>query len=125
MQRVQIRIVTLQIDLTIMAEALVILGVAASVAQFCEFANTLTHQIREFVNCVDEAPGVLRDITIQLPLLVKICETFEVDEGDLDTETLCSVLTGCIGHLKEFSDLTDKIRPTATELEAQTCLEGC
>ena len=92
-----------------------ILGVAASVAQFCEFANTLTHQIREFVNCVDEAPGVLRDITIQLPLLVKICETFEVDEGDLDTETLCSVLTGCIGHLKEFSDLTDKIRPTATD----------
>ena len=92
-----------------------ILGVAASVAQFVEFANTLTHQIREFVNCVDEAPGVLRDITIQLPLLVKICETFEADEGDFDTETLCSVLTGCIGHLKEFSDLTDKIRPTATD----------
>ena len=102
------------------AEALVVLGVAASVAQFIEFANELTKQVHDFVTTIDETPAVLRDITVQLPLLVNICESFDsVDENDPSSETLCTVLTHCLNKLKDFSSLTRKLSPTAQDSKAK------
>lgn len=98
-----------------MAEALVAFGVAASIAQFASMAIDLSRQIHDFINSVDEAPSVLRDITIQLPLLAKICQTFEFDDSEPESESLSLVLTGCLDHIQEFSGLTRKLSPTASD----------
>jgi hypothetical protein len=57
-----------------MAEAIAVVGIAGSVAQFIDIGWRLVHRINEYHSQSQGIPGIYREISAQLPLMIEICD---------------------------------------------------
>lgn len=60
-----------------MEEALAAIGLATSILQFVNFSSKVLARLHEFHSSVQKTPRVFQDITIQLPLIIKIMTWIE------------------------------------------------
>lgn len=54
-----------------MTEAVAAVSFVSSILQLVDFGTKVVKQLHEFLHCVDEIPSSLRDITLELPLLIE------------------------------------------------------
>ncbi|KAL8786847.1 MAG: hypothetical protein Q9195_008040 [Heterodermia aff. obscurata] len=89
-----------------MAEALVAVGVGASILQFVTVTGKLIQRINEFSSTAEEMPKALRDIHLQLPFLVETCE--KLDTGS-ESANVSAIINACHEEIEDLYKMLDKI----------------
>lgn len=102
------------------AEALAIIGLISNIASFVDYGKKIVDRLHEYQTQVKEVPKSLRDIKLQLPLLLDtLDETKEQAEAGLvdeDTQrALLPVVEGCSKQIQELEDILVKILPSETD----------
>jgi hypothetical protein len=100
-----------------MAEALAIIGLVSSIAQFVDFSLKIVHRLKEFHSSLDEVPTAFLDVTIDLPLLVDTLERTkkQTEEGcfcNNTQEAIRSVVEGCRSQVGRLNDILEETLPT-------------
>ncbi|KAL9600015.1 MAG: hypothetical protein Q9219_003484 [cf. Caloplaca sp. 3 TL-2023] len=91
-----------------MAEALVAVGLSASIVQFVSATAKLAQRIDEFNSMADEIPKALRSIHTQLPFLLETCRT--LDGGD-ESENIAVILRECQMEIEDLHKSINKVLP--------------
>ena len=94
-----------------MAEALAAVGIAASVVQLAVLGCETIARIDEFQSKTKDVPAVFREISIQLPLLVEICQGVVKENLNTDSDNLAGVINGCIQLVEALDSLIAKVLP--------------
>jgi hypothetical protein len=107
----------LSIYLSIMAEALAIVGLVSSIVQFVDFGSKIVHRLSEFHSTLEEVPKSFRDIKIELPLLVDTLERTrkQTEDGCFSRNTqeaIWSVVKGCQSQVERLNDVLEDTLPT-------------
>jgi len=103
-----------------MAEAFAAVGLAASIVTFVDVSTKVLARLSEFHSTANEAPGVFRDITTQLPLIVDIMTRIEkgCEDGSLTTDAqkaLLQVVKGCLRQITMLNGLIEEMLPVSTD----------
>jgi len=103
-----------------MVEAFAAVGLAASIVTFVDVSTKVLARLSEFHSTANEAPGVFRDITTQLPLIVDIMTRIEkgCEDGSLTTDTqkaLLPVVKGCLRQITMLNGLIEEMLPVSTD----------
>ncbi|KAI9859671.1 MAG: hypothetical protein M1813_006602 [Trichoglossum hirsutum] len=103
-----------------MAEALVAVGLAASIVTFVDVSGKVLARLREFHSIAQTAPSVFQDITTQLPLIADIMTRIEKgcrdDSLTADTQrALSHVVEGCFRQVTLLGGLIERILPTLAD----------
>ncbi|KAI4261188.1 MAG: hypothetical protein L6R42_003611 [Xanthoria sp. 1 TBL-2021] len=91
-----------------MAEALVAVGVSASILQIVSLTAKLTQRINEFNSTAEEMPRALRSIHTQLPFLRETCQN--LDTGD-ESENVSIIIKECHREIVDLYKTVDKLLP--------------
>ncbi|OCL14745.1 hypothetical protein AOQ84DRAFT_351364 [Glonium stellatum] len=83
-----------------MAEALVVVGIVASIAQLFDFGSKILHRLSEFQFSVENVPKSFRHIKTKLPLLLHTLQQTKeaIEVGSVKDETkkvLHPAIEGC------------------------------
>lgn len=100
-----------------MAEALALISLVSSIAQFVDFSLRIVHRLKEFQSSLDEVPTAFLDVTIDLPLLVDTLERTkkQTEEGYFSNNTqeaIRSVVEGCRLQVERLNDILEETLPT-------------
>lgn len=103
-----------------MAEALAIVSLVSSIAQFVDFSSKIVHRLNEFHSSLDEVPKSFRDVKIELPLLVDTLERTkkQAEDGCFSKNTqeaICGVVKGCQLQLERLNDVLEETLPTKAD----------
>jgi hypothetical protein len=96
-----------------MAEALAIVGLVSSIAQLVSFSSKIVHQLHELHDSLDEVPSPLRDIKIELPLLVDTLERTkkQAEDGYFSKNTqeaIWRVVNGCQSQVERLNEVLEQ-----------------
>jgi hypothetical protein len=100
-----------------MAEALAIIGLVSSIAQFVDFSLKIVHRLKEFHSSLDEVPTAFLDVAVDLPLLVDTLERTkkQTEEGCFSNNTqeaIRSVVEGCQSQVGRLNNILEETLPT-------------
>ncbi|KAH0544047.1 hypothetical protein FGG08_001665, partial [Glutinoglossum americanum] len=103
-----------------MAEAIAVVGLAASIVTFVNVSTKVLARLREFHSIAQDAPGVFQDITTQLPIIIDILTGIEkgCGDGSLTTDAqraLLNVVEGCFRQISMLDGLIEKMLPALTD----------
>lgn len=107
-------------DSYLMAEALAIVGVVASIVQLVDFGTTVLYRLKEYQSSLGEVPKSFRQISKKLPLLLHTIQQIQdaIDAGSVKIETekaLLPVIKGCQELLELLQSILDKTLPKADD----------
>ncbi|KAL8672095.1 MAG: hypothetical protein Q9168_003427 [Polycauliona sp. 1 TL-2023] len=91
-----------------MAEALVAVGVSASILQIVSLTAKLTQRINEFTSTAEEMPRALRSIHTQLPFLRETCQN--LDRAD-ESENVSKIIKECHREIEDLYKTVDRLLP--------------
>lgn len=95
-----------------MAEALVVVGLVATMFSFLEYGEKIVSRLSEFQLQTKDIPKTFRDLKTELPLLLKtLDETKQPAEAgtiDIDTVILRPVVDGCHKQVQELESILAK-----------------
>ncbi|KAH0566241.1 hypothetical protein GP486_000362 [Trichoglossum hirsutum] len=96
-----------------MAEAIVAIGIASSIATFICIACKVVDRISLYLSNARQTQGVFRELAIQLPHLVEVCEKIEekVEKDPNKLHPISLVIQGCMGQVTELDDFIEKTLP--------------
>lgn len=94
-----------------MAEALAAVGVASNMVQFITLAYTVANRTSSFCASTKDAPEVFRSLSIQLPLIIDICNRYRALPQQEDSAALEDVLDQCTNQTRELQELLGKMLP--------------
>ncbi|KAI9781791.1 MAG: hypothetical protein M1816_002181 [Peltula sp. TS41687] len=100
-----------------MAEAIAVVGLAASVVTFVDASAKVLARINEFRSAVEEVPSFVQDIAVQLPLLVDIMNGIRnsCKEGSVETDKLSRVVESCLRKIKQLDPLIEEMLVCPTD----------
>lgn len=101
-----------------MAEALVVIGIAANIVQLVDFGSKILHRLNEFQSNVGDVPESFRHIKAELPVLLDALQRTKeaIEAGSLRDETknaLCPTINGCLEQIKSLDEVLLKALPTS------------
>src|ERR1700733_11605573 len=96
-----------------MAEALAIVGLVSSIAQFVDFSSRIVDRLNEFHSSLDEVPKCFRDLKTELPLLSETLRRTKTQAEDncyskFTQEAILGVVKGCQSQVELLDDLLEK-----------------
>lgn len=95
-----------------MAEALVVMGIAANLAQLGHLAWIIVQRINDFVVSGKGAPSIYREISIQLPQIIDICTKIQNENETFGSSpAFAQVVAGCARHVQALDELVTKALP--------------
>lgn len=107
-----------------MAEALAVIGLGASIVAFLDVGSKMLSRLREFHSITKDASGVFQNISIQLPLIVDIMTRIEkgCNDGSLTPDAqraLSHTVEGSLKQITMLDELMEKILPALTDSTLQ------
>ncbi|KAF2182136.1 hypothetical protein K469DRAFT_669907 [Zopfia rhizophila CBS 207.26] len=99
-----------------MAEALVVVGVVASIVQLVDFSSKVLHRLNDFQSSLGEIPKIFRHVKAELPILLETLNQIKdaVEKGSVKEETkkaLLLVVNECQTQITMLDDLTSRSMP--------------
>lgn len=91
-----------------MAEALVAVGLGASILQFVTVTGKLIQRIDEFSSTAEQMPKALRAIHLQLPFLQETCEKLDT-RGE--SANALAIINACHEQIEDLHQMLNKIHP--------------
>ncbi|PMD34939.1 ankyrin [Hyaloscypha variabilis F] len=112
-----------------MAEAFAVIGFVSSILQLLDFGTKVIKQLHESLHCIDEIPGSLRDITLELPLLIEVLQqiTHHFDHGYYRPQVepmLCSIINACRVEIASLELILNKSLPEQQDSKRSRCLKA-
>ena len=103
-----------------MAEAVTIIGPAASITSLIDLGSKIIARLHEFNSNSTNAPALFQDIKNQLPLLLEIIQKLEarVSDNSLDQDvkrSLFSTINGCARQISKIDRMIEKWSPSPQE----------
>lgn len=103
-----------------MAEAITVIGLAASIASLIDVGSKIVARLHEFKLNGSHAPAVFQDIANQLPLLLEIVQKLQarISDDSLSQDakrSLFRTVNGCIRQISEINMLIEKWLPSPQE----------
>ena len=95
-----------------MAEALAVIGIAASITQFVEIGVRVVRRIEDFQSRTKDVPAAFKEISIQLPFIIDTCKKVSEENFPVDTSSFREVVKGCSEHVEAIDTLIKKVLPT-------------
>lgn len=116
-------------DVGIMAEAVAAVSFVSSILQLVDFGTKVVKQLHEFLHCVDEIPGSLRDITLELPLLIEVLQQIKhhVDNGYYRPQVesmLRPIINACSVEITSLEVILLKSLPKQQDYKKSRCLKA-
>ncbi len=107
-----------------MAEALAVVGLGASIVAFLDVGAKVLARLREFNSITKEASGVYQNISVQLPLIIDIMTRIEkgCKDGSLTPDAqraLSHTVEGSLRQITMLDGLIKKILPASTDSTLQ------
>ena len=101
-----------------MAEALVVVGIAANIVQLVDFGSKILHRLNEFQSNVGDVPESFRHIKAELPVLLDALQRTKeaIEAGSVRDETknaLRPAINGCQEQIKSLDEVLLKALPTS------------
>jgi len=105
---------------TLMAEAIVVIGIVASIVQLVDFSSRVLHRLEEFQTGLGEIPVSLRHIKVELPVLQDTLQQTRaaIDAGsvrDATKNALLPAIEGCTEQIRLLDSILAKMLPTPTD----------
>ena len=103
-----------------MAEALAVVGIAASIISIVDFGSRVIERLNDYGSKVGEIPEAFRHIKVQLSLLLDALRQAEaaINSGSVPEDTkkaLQPALEGCQKQIKSLDDIIAKVLPTTAD----------
>ena len=100
-----------------MAEGIIVIGLAASIASLLDVGSKVVSRLRECHTSGGNAPGILQDIRSQLPLILEMVGKLraQLDDNSLSPaaeESLISTVAGCQRQIADIDGLLAKWFPS-------------
>ncbi|KAK4216727.1 hypothetical protein QBC37DRAFT_416094 [Rhypophila decipiens] len=87
-------------------------GAAANIAQLIILACEVAGRTADFCSSAKEQPKASRNLAIQLPAVIEICERYhKLSKPEIDNSHLADVLDECTQHVRDLNDLLGKLLP--------------
>jgi N-terminal domain on NACHT_NTPase and P-loop NTPases len=99
-----------------MAEALVVVGVVASIVQLVDFGAKVLHRLNDFQSSRGEIPKVFQHVKAELPILLETLDQTKVavEKGSIKEETkkaILLVIEGCQTQITVLDNLISTSLP--------------
>lgn len=112
-----------------MAETVGVVSFVSSILQLVDFGTKVVKQLHEFLHCVDEIPGSLRDITLELPLLIEVLQQIKhhVDHGHYRPQVesiLRPIINACSVEIASLEAILLKSLPKQQDSKKLRCLKA-
>ena len=103
-----------------MAEALAAVGVVASIIQLVDFGTKVLRRLNEFHSSLEKVPKSLRNITVELPLLLDTLDQTKraIESGSIEDKTqkaLQPAIDGCRDQIGLLQTILTKLLPTSSD----------
>jgi hypothetical protein len=100
----------------IMAEALAVVGVVASIVQLVDFSSKVLHRLNEFQSSLGEVPKAFQHVKAELPILL---ETLKQTESSIQSQSLGAdtkqaislIISRCQTQIALLNELVEKVLP--------------
>ena len=89
-----------------MAEAIVAVGIGASILQFVTVTGKLIQRINEFSSTAEQMPKALRAIHVQLPFLLETCQNLDTDS---ESTNVLAIINACHEEIEGLYQMLDKV----------------
>jgi hypothetical protein len=104
----------------LMAEALFVVGIVASIVQLVDFSSRVLDRLDEFQSSLKEVPRSFRHIKAELPVLRDTLQQTKdaIDTGSIRDETktaLTPAIEGCMEQVRSIDALLTKTLPTSND----------
>lgn len=112
-----------------MAETVSIVSFVSSILQLVDFGTKVVKQLHEFLHCVEEIPGSLRDITLVLPLLIEVLQQIKhhLDRGYYRPQVesiLRPIINACSVEIASLEVILVKSLPKQQDSKKLRCLKA-
>lgn len=112
-----------------MAETIAVVSFVSSILQLVDFGTKVVKQLHEFLHCVDEIPGSLRDITLELPLLIEVLQQIKhhADHGYYRPQVesmLRPIINACSVEIASLEVILLKSLPKQQDSKKSRCLKA-
>ncbi|OBT62843.1 hypothetical protein VE03_07596 [Pseudogymnoascus sp. 23342-1-I1] len=112
-----------------MVDTVGVVSFASSILQLVDFGTKVVKQLHEFLHCVDEIPGSLRDITLELPLLIEVLQQLKhhVDHGYYRPQVesiLRPIINACSVEIASLEVILLKSLPKQQDSKKLRCLKA-
>ena len=109
---------------SLMAEALALVGIVASIVQLVDFSSKVLSRLNEFQSSVDEVPTSFRNVKVELPLLL---DTLKHISKDISTgliadeiqKSLLPVIEACQSQVESLDVVLVKTLPAPGDSRTQ------
>ena len=109
---------------SLMAEALALVGIVASIVQLVDFSSKVLSRLNEFQSSVDEVPTSFRNVKVELPLLL---DTLKHISKDISTgliadeiqKSLLPVIEACQSQIESLDVVLVKTLPAPGDSRTQ------
>jgi tetratricopeptide (TPR) repeat protein len=95
-----------------MADPITVFGAVASAVQLADVAFRVVSRIQEYCKPTNDVPLSLQQLSIQLPLLVELCNRYQDLQTTADKSKIDAILDQCIVQVRGLEALIDKVLPS-------------
>lgn len=111
-----------------MAEVAIV-GIVSNIVQLVEFTSKVVIRLNEFHSSTSEVPNSSRQITSQLPLLLRTLDQIKesIDSGSFDAKcaaALLPIVKECEEQIKELDDILSRLLPKQGDSRTKKTLKS-